>query len=57
MKDLDNYDMILQAWEYEKRDKKDAYLQQYFDSTSTVFKTVPIKKRQQNLLSFREALC
>eukprot|EP00090_Calanus_glacialis_P018970 TRINITY_DN29292_c0_g1_i1.p1 TRINITY_DN29292_c0_g1~~TRINITY_DN29292_c0_g1_i1.p1 ORF type:complete len:701 (-),score=284.90 TRINITY_DN29292_c0_g1_i1:56-2104(-) len=54
VKDLDKYDMILQAWEYEKRDKKGAYLQQFFDSTSTVFKTIPIKKWQQDLLSFRE---
>ena len=41
-KDLDKFDMILQAWEYEKRDKKGQYLQQFFDSTSNVFKTTPV---------------
>jgi len=54
VKDLDKFDMILQAWEYEKRDKKGSYLQQFFDSTSTVFTTIPVKKWQQDLLSFRE---
>jgi len=54
VKDLDKFDMILQAWEYEKRDKKGAYLQQFFDSTSTVFTTVPVKKWRQELLSSRE---
>ena len=54
VKDLDKFDMILQAWEYEKRDKKGRYLQQFFDSTATVFKTVPIKKWQKELLVVRE---
>jgi len=54
IKDLDKFDMILQAWEYEKRDKKGHYLQQFFDSTASVFKTVPVLRWQQNLLSTRE---
>ena len=54
VKDLDKFDMILQAWEYEKRDKKGRYLQQFFDSTATVFKTVPITKWQKELLVVRE---
>jgi len=47
--------MILQAWEYEKRDKKGKYLQQFFDSTMTKFSTVPVKKWQQELLNKRDA--
>ena len=54
VKDLDKFDMILQAWEYEKRDKKGSYLQQFFDSTSTKFTTTPVKKWQQDLLLYRE---
>ena len=55
VKDLDKFDMILQAWEYEKRDKKGKYLQQFFDSTMTKFATVPVKKWQQELLNKRDA--
>merc|ERR1712111_209457 len=54
VKDLDKFDMILQAWEYEKRDKKGKYLQQFFDSTMTKFATVPVKKWQQELLNKRD---
>ena len=54
VKDLDKYDMILQAWEYESRDKKGPYLQQFFDSTATVFQTVPVLKWQKELLAHRE---
>ena len=53
-KDLDKFDMILQAWEYEKRDKKGRYLQQFFDSTMTAIKTVPVIKWQKELLVIRE---
>ena len=54
VKDLDKFDMIVQAWEYEKRDKKGAYLQQFFDSTMTVFGTPLVKLWQQHLLQHRE---
>ena len=54
VKDLDKFDMILQAWEYEKRDKRGKYLQQFFDSTATVFKTVPALKWQRELLAARD---
>ena len=54
VKDLDKFNMILQAWEYEKRDKRGKYLQQFFDSTATVFKTVPALKWQRELLAARD---
>ena len=53
-KDLDRFDMIVQAWEYEKRDKRGAYLQQFFDSTMTYFKTPLILSWQKHLLEHRE---
>ena len=34
MKDLDKFDMIVQAHEYEEMDKKPGFLQQFFDSTN-----------------------
>ena len=55
VKNLDKFDMILQAWEYERRDKKGKYLQQFFDSTATVFTSVPVIKWQQELLVTRES--
>jgi len=33
-KDLDKYDMLLQAFEYEKRDNTPCKLQEFFDSTA-----------------------
>ena len=54
VKDLDKFDMILQAWEYEKRDRRGKYLQQFFDSTASVFTTVPALKWQRELLAARE---
>lgn len=33
VKDLDKFDMIAQAYEYEKQDGKPAFLQEFFDST------------------------
>ena len=54
VKDLDKFDMILQALEYEKRDKKGKYLQQFFDSTATVFQTESGIKWQKELLLIRE---
>ena len=32
-KDYDKFDMILQAFEYEKKEKRGKFLQQFFDST------------------------
>jgi len=53
-KDFDKFDMILQAFEYEKREKKGKFLQQFFDSTKDVLKSVPVKKWQKALLEIRE---
>jgi len=53
-KDFDKFDMILQAFEYEKREKKGKFLQQFFDSTMDVFKSVPVKKWQKVLLEIRD---
>ena len=36
--DLDKYDMILQAFEYEQREGRKGWLQQFFDSTKGVCK-------------------
>ena len=33
VKDLDKFEMIMQAYEYEQLDKKPKYLQEFFDST------------------------
>ena len=54
VKDLDKFEMILQAWQYEARDKKGKYLQQFFDSTMDKFKTVPVIKWHRELLAARE---
>jgi len=53
-KDLDKFDMIVQAWEYEKRDKRGAYLQQFFDSTEKAFSTPIVSKWQKHLLQHRQ---
>jgi len=52
-KDLDKFDMIVQAWEYEKRDRRGGYLQQFFDSTISVFTTPTVTRWQKHLLEHR----
>lgn len=37
MKDLDRLDMVMQAYEYEKRDSCPQKLQEFFDSTENKF--------------------
>jgi len=37
VKDLDKFDMILQAYEYEQRESKPKFLQQFFDSNKDTF--------------------
>ena len=34
VKDMDRFDMILQAYEYEQTDKRPGGLQEFFDSTN-----------------------
>lgn len=53
-KDYDKFDMILQAFEYEKKEKRGRFLQQFFDSTKDVFNTRAVKKWQTALLQTRE---
>ncbi|KJE97603.1 hypothetical protein, variant [Capsaspora owczarzaki ATCC 30864] len=56
VKDLDKFDMILQAWEYEQSDARPLELQPFFDSTKGRFTTDFVKplvdmlnqKRQQS---------
>jgi len=52
-KDYDKFDMILQAFEYEKKSQRGPFLQQFFDSTMTSFKTDGVKKWQKCLLESR----
>eukprot|EP00088_Acartia_fossae_P071257 TRINITY_DN9748_c0_g1_i13.p1 TRINITY_DN9748_c0_g1~~TRINITY_DN9748_c0_g1_i13.p1 ORF type:complete len:705 (-),score=118.84 TRINITY_DN9748_c0_g1_i13:132-2192(-) len=52
-KDYDKFDMILQAFEYEKKEKRGPFLQQFFDSTMTAFKSKAVKKWQKSLLETR----
>jgi putative hydrolase of HD superfamily len=37
VKDLDKFDMVLQAYEYEQREGKPRFLQAFFDSTKDTF--------------------
>jgi len=53
-KDLDRFDMVVQAWEYEKRDKRGAYLQQFFDSTMAAFATPLVRAWHAHLLQHRQ---
>merc|ERR1719374_234414 len=53
-KDYDKFDMILQAFEYEKKEKRGKFLQQFFDSTTGVFKTKTVMKWHRALLEARE---
>ena len=53
-KDFDKFDMILQAFEYEKKEKRGKFLQQFFDTTMSVFKTKAVKKWHVALLEVRE---
>jgi putative hydrolase of HD superfamily len=54
-KDLDKFDMILQAYEYEEKCKKGQFLQHFFDSTKTVFKTSQIKAWDSRLRQQRDS--
>ena len=53
-KDLDKYDMILQAHDYEIRDKCPGKLQQFFDSTEGSFKYTCVKNLVQVLYDKRK---
>lgn len=53
-KDLDRYDMILQAFEYEKRENAPKRLQEFFSATEGKFQHPFIKGLVQELYSQRE---
>ena len=53
-KDLDKFDMILQAFEYERAERKRKdFLGQFFSSTKDVFKTEQVKILVKHLLGLR----
>ncbi|KAL4217609.1 HD domain-containing protein 2 [Mactra antiquata] len=43
VKDLDKFDMIFQAYEYEQLDSKPGFLQEFFDTTDGKFKTETVQ--------------
>lgn len=53
-KDLDRYDMILQAFEYEKREKKPQKLQEFFTATEGKFNHPYIRELVDELYRQRE---
>ena len=54
-KDLDKFDMIMQAFEYEQKAQKGPFLQDFFDSTSGVFTTQKVKGWDAILREKRQA--
>jgi len=56
VKDLDRFDMILQAYEYELAEEKPKFCQEFFDSTKTFFENShpAVKKLCENLYKVRE---
>ncbi|XP_067666417.1 5'-deoxynucleotidase HDDC2-like [Haliotis asinina] len=57
IKDIDKFEMILQAFEYEQMDRKPGYLQEFFDSTKGKFKTEQVKEWVQSLRAIRDSKC
>ena len=55
-KDLDKFDMIMQAFEYEEKSKKGRFLQDFFDSTRNVLKDDTVNAWDGVLCSQRELL-
>ncbi|XP_054718679.1 5'-deoxynucleotidase HDDC2-like [Uloborus diversus] len=55
VKDLDKFDMILQAYEYEKESQHSTSLQGFFDSTEGTFENSAIMKWVEELKSMRTA--
>ena len=56
-KDLDKFDMILQAYEYERAERKRRnFLEQFFASTKDVFRTEEVKVLVKRLLEMRTQL-
>ena len=55
-KDLDKFDMIMQAFEYEQRGKKGLFLEQFFTSTQNVLTTSGVKKWDCHLRKTRQEM-
>ena len=55
-KDLDKFDMIMQAYEYEEKSKKGLFLQDFFNSTNGVFKTSDVQGWDSRLRLKRQKL-
>ncbi len=58
VKDLDKFDMVLQAYEYEISENRPKFLQEFFDSTKEYFSRETchpkVKALMNQLLSVRE---
>ncbi|KAJ8322163.1 hypothetical protein KUTeg_000634 [Tegillarca granosa] len=54
VKDLDKFDMILQAHEYEQLDKRPKQLQEFFDGTEGKFQTEQVQGWVKELNNIRE---
>lgn len=54
VKDFDLYDMVLQAFEYEKRDEKPKLHEEFFVNTKGKFKTEFVRKLVEELHKQRE---
>jgi len=55
VKDLDKFDMILQAFEYEQKEETPGRLEEFFESTKGVFKTEKVKQWVEALSEKRES--
>ena len=55
-KDLDKFDMIMQAMEYEEKSKKGDFLQDFFDSTKNVICHEQVQSWDQKLRENRQKL-
>jgi len=55
VKDLDKFDMILQAFEYEQKEESPGRLEEFFDSTKGVFKTEKVKQWVADLYEKRDS--
>ncbi len=53
-KDLDKFDMIMQAFEYEEKSKKGRFLQDFFNSTADVFALPQIQAWNLRLRQIRD---
>ncbi|XP_061935621.1 5'-deoxynucleotidase HDDC2 [Apis cerana] len=57
VKDLDRLDLIMQAYEYEKRDNIPGKLEEFFTTTSGKIRHPFIQKLASEIIARRQALC